>query len=493
MSSYWHSTILGKYSPEDRWMGLDFRNLFLDPVATKLTHIHELTHSVLSRSTDFGQATEVIYQILPRLKHLRSNDKDIIRQSLRSSQYFTQEGSACLMEVLRLRSLIGRQAALDWAKQHFTPDYYHIVERFFFVLRLGQRYRDCFTMHIPHIAMHTAIRKAIVQQDLLSNPQKFIDYLKNESHNPDLRLQKMLDVIQYQTFIPTKPPQEICRLTGIEYFGDVTKQDAADFLNYIHRLAGNNITITANQIRDEKDIDVVSEANDQVIIANMNLNLQDNATVLWKIEDLLHYQDVIEAVMVSKMSDDLESKAFIEQLIGKSLEAGLVAFLKTGEKFLFGSDIPTVSGLLANEFSQRTLIVKWGLYKPGSEELAYFPGSRKPDVVIYNTSQDLDNNFNEWFTANNKSEYLFLGVSENHPFQIILIKDDNGVLHFLNTFNGPAHKFLQKYSGNLVKVDAAQFLNNTDHYNNTLSIWGGMPWEVDWYKSMLDGKTIHLR
>lgn len=127
MSSYWHNTILGKYSPEDRWMGLDFRNLFLDPLATKLTHIHELTHSVLSRTTDFGQATEVIYQLLPKMKHLKSEDKDLIRSSLRNAQISTQEGSACLMELLRLKSEIGKREAFKWAEKHFTPTYYQCV------------------------------------------------------------------------------------------------------------------------------------------------------------------------------------------------------------------------------------------------------------------------------------------------------------------------------------------------------------------------------
>lgn len=493
MSSYWHNTILGKYSPEDRWVGLDFRNLFLDPLATKLTHIHELTHSVLSRSTGFGQATEVIYQLLPKMKHLKSEDKDLIRLSLRSAQIFTQEGSACLMELLRLKSEIGRLAALDWAKQHFTTDYYEIVENFFFVLELGQRYRDCFTMQIPHSAMHTGIRRAIVQQDLLSSAEKFVNYLQDENNNPDARIQKMINVIRYQTYIPTRSPQEICSLTGITYFSDVTKQDAADFLNYIHNLAGNKINIIADQIRDSKDIDVLSEANGQIIIGNMNLNLQDNATVLWKIEDLLHFKDVIEVVMVNRMGDDLEYKDFIEQLIGKKLEVGLVAFLKTGEKYMFGSDMPTISKLLINEFSNCTLIVKWGLYKPGEKELLYFTNSRKPDVVIYNTAKDLDNNFNNWLNNDNQFEYLFLKASEDHPFQIILIKDSNNVLHFLNTFNRPANDFLKKYTKNLVKAKAESFLNDAKHYNNTLSVWGGMPFEVDWYKSMLDGKNVHFR
>lgn len=493
MSSYWHSTILGKYSPQDRWIGLDFRNLFLDPLATRLTHIHELTHSVIARSTEFGQATEVIYQLLPRMRHLKSEDKELIRTTLRNAQIFTQEGTASLMELLRLNGELGKRSTLEWAKNHFTPEYYQRVEKFFFVLDLGQRYRDCFTSQIPHTAMHSGIKRAIVKQNLLSNPEKFINYLINKDVNPDERLKKMIDVIRYRTFIPTKSPLEICHLTEISYFDDVTKQDAADFLSYMHNLIGNKISISANQIRDIKDIDVLSEANEEIIIGNMNFDLPNTATVLWKIEDLLHYKENIEAIMINRMKDDLEYKNYIEQLIGKKLEAGLIAFLKTGEKYLFGSDMMTISSLITKEFSNCTLITKWGLYKPGEKELFYFINSKKPDIVIYNTVRNLDENFQNWLDNNNQTEYLFLKASQDHPFQIIIVKDSNGVLHLVNTFNKPANDFFKKYSNKLVKAKPEVFLINTKHYNNALSVWGGLSFEVDWYKSMLDGKNVHLR
>jgi len=139
------------------------------------------------------------------------------------------------------------------------------------------------------------------------------------------------------------------------------------------------------------------------------------------------------------------------------------------------------------------LIVKWGLYKPGKSELLLFPNSRKPNVVIYNNVQNLSDNFSPWFKKGNKCEYLFLGVSKNHPFQIILIKDSGNVLHFVNTFKGPASQFIDRYKKSLIKTTAKNFLKNTKDYNNALCVWGGMPWEIDWYKSMLDGKKIHTR
>lgn len=123
MTSFWHSNVLGRYSPQDKWIGLDFKRLFLDSTATKLTHVHELTHSVLSRSSEYGQATEVLIKSLPYMKHLNRSQRKAIASELRSSQIYVQEGMACIVELSRLRHMIGRQQALSWAEIHFTPEY----------------------------------------------------------------------------------------------------------------------------------------------------------------------------------------------------------------------------------------------------------------------------------------------------------------------------------------------------------------------------------
>lgn len=216
MYSFWHRNILGKYNPQDRWIGLDFRSLFLNPVAAKLTHIHELVHSVLFRSTDFGQATQAIYQFLPLMKHLSRQERKEVITVLRNSQIFLQEGAATLMEILILRKDKGKQFALNWAKGHLNREYYQKFSELSFVLDLSKRYRENFTKKIPHLALHTAIRKNIVKKDLFSNIGKFTTYLAGEDNNPDIRFKKMVDVIKYKTYLVTKKPAEICRETGIK-------------------------------------------------------------------------------------------------------------------------------------------------------------------------------------------------------------------------------------------------------------------------------------
>lgn len=492
MDSFWHNSLLGLYNPEDRWMGLDFNSLFLDPLAAKLTHIHELTHSLLSRSTDYGLTTETILQLLPQIEDIKKKDKELIKKTLKRAQFFTQEGSACIMEVLRLRSEIGKQEALKWALNHFTPEYYSYASKLFFILETSEKYRNLFTEKIPHLAMHTGIRKSILEQDLLANPDKLIKYLSDENNQPDFRLNKMIDVIQSRPYLSTRPVQEICLAAEIDYFGDVTKQDAADFLNYVHKIAGIDTIVEPSQIIDQENIDYFTEANKNIIIGNMNFNLPNSAMVLWNTNDLLHYKDEIETLLITKMKGELEDRDFIEQLTGRTMESALLAILKSGEKLIFGSDAAHLSSLVSSVITKPTLIAKWGLYKPGDKELSEFVNSKKPDVVIYNTVSDMDNNFKSWFDEGNKAEYMYISASEGHPFQTLWIKDNYGILHLVNAFKRPVSDFLNKYSGSLVRGNHKDFVKESRHFNNAVSFWCGLPQTIDWYHSMADG-TPHLR
>lgn len=495
MFSFWHRNILGQYDPQEKWVGFDFRNLFLDRVGAELTYFHEMTHSVLSRSTDFGQATQMIYQLLPYMKHLSIKDREDIKNALMNSQMLVQEGMASLMEILRLRMLKNKQFALDWAKENLPEDYYNRFIRLVFVLDLSNSYKDYFTQKIPHLALHTAIRKKIVEQNLLSNSRKFVNYLETDANNPDIRFQKMIDVIRYKKYLVTKTPSEICNNTGIVLHPDVSKQDVADFQNYVYSLTDiKRKNFVADDIKDAKDVNVLTDANDQIIIGNMNLNLAKDAIVFFDAEQFLPHKNEISAVMVNLLGDELDYKEYMEMLTGRKFEAALVAFSKNGAKYIIGADIVTISSWVKSQFSEATLLVKWGLYVPGRTELSYFGGSRNPDVVVYNTIHDLEEKFEKWFKVGNKAEYLYVGASQDHPFQILILKDNLGVLHLVNVFgNVMIDNFFQKYKNNLARGNPISFLSTTKHYNNIMSIWMGLPWEIDWYKTMTDQKEFHLR
>ena len=91
--SYWHQLFnykLGQYSPGESYIGLDYRNLFLDPIKAEATFIHETAHALISGSTEYGQATGKIFQLINKFKHFSLEEKTKIIAVLRGSQIFTQ-------------------------------------------------------------------------------------------------------------------------------------------------------------------------------------------------------------------------------------------------------------------------------------------------------------------------------------------------------------------------------------------------------------------
>lgn len=159
MQSFWHS-ISGRYNTTERWIGLDYKSLFLDPVIAKITYVHEITHSVLGSNTDFGLATQTIHSLLPHIASIDEVDKRKIYEKLYESQLFVQEGSASLMEMLMHRSYVGKERSIIWAFEHLPYDYLDRLKKLMFVMDMGKRYREEFTKKISHLAMHTGIRKA---------------------------------------------------------------------------------------------------------------------------------------------------------------------------------------------------------------------------------------------------------------------------------------------------------------------------------------------
>lgn len=488
MFNFWHKEVLGMYSPQDRWVGLDYNKLLLDPELAKLTYIHEITHSVLGSTTDFGMATQTIYQLLPKMKHLSKNDRDKIKVALRNSQIFVQEGSATLMETLLHGRSIGKKNAIRWAYQHLPLDYWQRLEKLLFVFDMGSSYREQFTKKVPNLAMHTRIRKQIADLDLLSSADKFINYLADENNNPDARFNKLIDKIKTRTFLSTKPVEQICTESGIRLFPDTSKEDVADFLNYIANLIGDTHKYTSLDVGDlVQGKPAILKASEETIIANMNLNLAETGIFLDEVEHLLSYQDGIEAIVINLLGDDIDEKVELELLTGRKYEGGIIAFTNTYEKYLLALDLKKLASLTANELRDKTLIVKWGLYNLGEKETNLIPGSRRPDVVLYNTVKNLSDKFNPWLQSGKIVNYLYLGATEDHPIQSLLLKDDNGVLHLVNTYgNKHIYEFIDSNKKSLIRAKPEFFLGDARHINNTMSTWMGLRWNIDWFNTMIE-------
>jgi len=487
MRSLWHESILGAYSPKDGYINLNYRNLFLDPVKAELTLFHEQTHRFLTKMTDFGQATSVIFQASEALTKLAPHDLERIKKSLFENQVVVQESTATLIEAIHLERIKGREAVLSWVKGSLPIQYRERLNEVMFVLDLQREEQDRFTGTIPIYALHTIIRKRVVELDLMRDSGRFIGHVTEPDNNPDNRFRKLVSAVRQSSALLGKTPEEICKAAGVSFHQDLSKDVCAEFMTYLAQFTDQPRVYLPADIGDAPEaIEHLLSASDEMIIGGFSLK---QSMCLTAVADLLHYQDVTEAIVVFGLGAGSAWQLEYEKLVGVRPEGVIIAFSKTGEKYHLPLDKVAISTLLSKAFEKKTLIVKWGLYEVGGSCLSGFTGSRRPNVVLYNTVNNLTEKFEGWFKAGRNVEYLFLGASEDHPFHTLILKDENGVLHYVNVFGKKLiNDFRMAFKDNLVSRPEEDFLSEPMHLNNVLSIWMGLPWEIDWYKSMFSGR-----
>ena len=496
--SNWFHTVLGRYNISDKWIGLDYGKLFLDPLQANLTLAHEMTHSVLAMDTDFGQTANVVMRLIDDFTHLNDTQKDEIGVHLLQAQTFVQEGFATFMEVSQLRKMTNRNNALTWAQQHLPQDYLERFHKLMFAFDLTQRYRDFFTAKISHLAMETGIRKFMPKHDLLNNPESVKRYLSDGNNNPDARLNKIIQTLQYKTWLVTKPIPEIAKACGITYFEPTTKEEAAEFLTYVTSFTESPRVFNPSEIGDTpQGSDAFIQAGQNMIVANMNLNLAETAIPFFKIDGFLHYADKMEIMFVNPHDENWKHRDLVKSISGTEPEISIGGFLKTGEKYLTITSKDKAVELLSNQLQHITMMVKWGGYNLIEDKLIWSDKARIPDIVVYNTAQEMAQRFKELLAAkvNTKFVHLHAGAAERHPLQtLIVIVEGKTPIHVVNTYGNKGIVEVLQTIRELTQVMSDDELRtHKRHLNNVMSLWMGMHWEVDWIESMLDKKTLIFR
>lgn len=497
MSSWFH-TVLGRYNISDRWIGLDYGKLFLDPVLANLTMAHEVTHSVLAMTTDFGQTANVVVKLIDDFINLNDGQRNEIGTTLLEAQTLVQEGFATFMEVSQLRKLTNRNHALNWARQNLPQDYLERFNELSFAFDLSQGYRDFFTAKITHLAMETGIRKFMPKLNLLENPELLKNYLNDVNNNPDARLKKIIKTLMYKTWLVTKPIPEIANACDVVYFEPATKEEVANFLTYVASFTSNPRTFRQSEIGDTpQGSDAFKQAGQNMIVANMNLNLAETATPLFNLNDFLFHSDKMEIMFVNLHDENWKHKDLVKLVSGTDPEISIGGFLRTGEKFLTVTSKEKAAELLNNQLQQVTMMVKWGGFDLIKGKLIWSNNVRTPDIVVYNTTQEMTQRFRELLKAKPESKFIHLhaGASENHPLQTLIVRAEGTVpIHIVNAYGNKGITEVIKTINHRSRVMSDdELLACKRHINNIMSLWMGLHWDVDWVESMLDKKTLIFR
>lgn len=495
---HWFDTnLLGKYDLSERWIGLDYKKLFLDPVLAEITYAHEVTHAVLAMQTDFGQFTNVFFRLQDNFNKIHRIDIDSILELLIKSQVKVQEGFATFMQISILWGRTNKQNALAYADKKLPDTYKKYLEPLKFGFELSKRYRDFFTAKVSILAMETGIRKAIWEQDLLSDTNKLVGYILNEDNNPNLRLLKICDTLKIKSWLVTKDAPIISKECGVKFYDPATKEELANFLSYITSFTESPQLFTAIQIGETpQGIDAFAEASKNIIVSNLNLKIAETAQTFFKIDDFLKNAKDIELIFINPFDKNWEDINLLKLLSGTEPEIAIGGFTKDDRKFLTITSKGKALVVINNDLKDTTLFVKWGGYDFLKNQLIWSNNTRPPDLVVYNNIEQLQIFLGKVVLLEEiKFKHLHIGAGKDHPFQTLLIKINNlPPLHVVNCLgNKEIGVTLKMIESKTQEIIVDELRNLKKHINNLMCFWMGMPWDIDWVETMINGKDLKFR
>lgn len=495
--SSWYHIVSGRYDIAGQWIGLDYSKMLGDPKVADSVVAHEMAHAVLTKETEFGQATQNVLYLVDNFKHLNEKLKAQLGNHLVNAQDFVQEGMATLFQIARLGNLTDKRYAMGWAKENLPDPYQEKLGKLKFVLDFSQRYRDFFTSKIGFIALQTGIRRDAPKIDLFKDPNKLQNYLQDDDKNPNKRLEKIINVLKYKNWLVTKSFEEIASACGITCFEPPSKEEAARFLTYLTSFTDNPRTFTPSDIGDAPHgAQTFIESGENMIIANMNLNFAGNSEALFDLNDFLHYADRMEVVFVTPYTK-VQYGEIIKVIGGHEPEINIAGILRTGEKYLTCTSNEKATEFLNEQLKKVTMIVKWGGYNMIKDQLIWSEKVRSPDLVIYNTAEQILEAVRNLISNHQeiKFSHLHLGATEGHMMQSLIIKvEGRPPIHAVNCWgNRGISAVIDKIKPKSRIITNAELKADKKHFNNLFSFWMAMSWDIDWVETMIDGSTLIFR
>lgn len=492
---YWNDYTKGQFDIQEGWIGLDYAKLH-DPLQAELTLFHEQTHAGLASTTEFGQATTAIYKQSSYFTHCTKPESNQFKQLFYESQFTVQEGFAVFMQVAHIKKMRGEYAAQQWlVEARFPKEYYDALSVLKFGLGLSERYKDYFTSKIAHISMLTNIRKDMVKLDLLSSSQLLKNYLDDPQNNPSKRLEQLCESLKYRKWMVTKSEKEIADFAGVYWFDPASKQEVAEYLNYLLKKSGKGPIFKAEQISDSpKGSEVFMKTSEKMIVANMNLNFTKRAIPEWKIEDFIFMSRDAEAVFIIPDSETAKDQELLQFFpIEQDASLALISFLKTGEVYMTYVSEEVAEKVLSSDLSGQTLMTKWDFFDQieGKYLRTSSRNIRNPDLVIHNYIDSIYHIVQELLKNDPNTRFIHLhtGFMENHPFQSLILAPDDKPINIVNAFgNKGITKVIDAIRDHTNIMEDSQLLKIKKEINNVMSIWMGLYWEIDWVETMLGDK-----
>jgi hypothetical protein len=495
---YWNEIKLGQYNIEERWIGLDYKELFLDPILADITLTHEASHYFTAIQTDFGQATNIIFRLKDALTKISKSQVSYLLWLLFKAQENVQEGFATFREVSRLRNLTTNEYALNYANNSLPEKYKQYLSPLNFAFDFSDEDRNAFLSKVNWLAMETGIRKALKEENLLTDLIKFENYLVDSNNNPNARLLRLCNTLKNNPSLLRNDNRTIALASNIIYFEPAIKEEVASFLNYVTSFTNNPQNFSAENIGDPLlSEDVLKRMSENMIIANLNLKFAEKSTVFFNIDEFLTNVNDIEVIFLTIHDKSWEYTDLVEYMENEKPEISIAAFNKNGESFLTITSKNRAEKILNVELRDVTILVKWGGFDPIKNKFTWSKKARIPELVIYNTIRNFQERINQILKVkpNSTFSHMHLAANENHPFNTLFLKVNNSLpLHVVNCYgNKEIIETLKLLDNHTRVITNEEMIQNKKHLNNLFSIWMNMPWDINWVETIIDGKTIKYR
>lgn len=489
-NSLFHST-KGRYFTDTKVVGVDFiANLFREG-DTISTQIHETGHVFLCNNTEMGLFYSEVEKNVHKFTQLSDEQQKNMANAIFYSQQMVQEGYSTYIQFALLKKKLTNQEQVEWLRK--VPDSYRRwVRPFLFSLKLPIEQRNRIG-DLVNFAMNTHVRKDAEKYQLLDNDTQLKEYLNDENNNPSIRMKKMLRIVKNNPNLLNGDINDIPKLSGISFFQPVEKKDIAAFINYLGSKTGLKIKITEEQIGDAPTIDkIFSHVQDNTLVANLNLNLAENADYLFKSADVIHYKDIIERIIV--INHDEKNKISVKKLqdlsrekFDEEPELTLILQTTTGEKYLYSTSVAKATQLLNNELSQAVLGVKFGDYNLREDEIYSLPAVRPPDLVIFNHYWQMSDFLVKAIKNDGKTNIDFCHIGFGMlSLAIAKIRNKNPLLTVNLSIPSQAGKIAEAIKGNSNQFTSSFIQKNKKQLNSHLILWSGLDHRGDWVQVLLE-------
>ena len=441
----------GRYFTTNDIIGIDLaraRNFSSKKI--RETILHEGIHRILCQS-DFSKMNLYVSRYLYWNKKNILDYENIIN-FLHSSEKMVQEDTAYCVSAILAGTFNKNNDKLH--KNYSFLEGWSLHELVFFIEK------------ISFLSLTTNIQRSIVKYDLLGkNIHKLKRYINTDS--PNKRFEKLIKIIEKNKANIKKNRKDLCRCAKINFYHNPAEKTITNLIDYLKKLTNNKISFvnfpTNNPSTKRLFFGSVNESKCNYTVANE--------------KDLDYYKQ--STVALFAIPPDFSKNP------PRDLEAILELYTKQKEIICFGQKKECIVNLINNVFKDSTLMMKFGSFCKNN---IWLENSREPDILIYNTFDDLLREI----SLKKTGFYFTCGIFKKDPplTSLFLRFKNSHIINCLTLFMSRSELSELKKEG--VQACLSKVITRPRHFNNYLYSWVGLDNDIDYFKQLTLRQKSHF-